>query len=100
MRKLQSNSDIPAMRIWMESLEEKRAKNWEKTNNGLDKIKRLVTDSNLIWQYLALDLEGLVITLNGVEQLKAQLWAEAVRTLVDAIIRAHKRDFEKKEEAA
>lgn len=95
LRKLQSNDDIPSMKIWIESLIAKRAEKWEKTDDGLNKISCLVTDPNFVWTHLDLDVQGLVITVNGADQLKAKLWAEAVRTLVDAIIRAHKRDLEK-----
>lgn len=99
LRNLQSNSDIVSMEIWIKSLKEKRTKNWERTNNGLYKIECLVTKIDLIWQHLDLDLENLTITVNGVDQLQRKLWAESVRTLVDAIIRAHKRDLENQEEA-
>jgi len=40
-------------------------------------------------------LDELTITVGGRNELKQILWAEAVRTLVDAMIRAHKRDLEK-----
>lgn len=63
----------------------------------LDDIKNLVTDFNKIWQILDVDelSKGLTITENGKTKLQADLWAEAVRTLVDAMIRSHKRDLEK-----
>lgn len=99
LKKLQSQDDISSIRIWIESLREKRADKWERTDKGLDKLSDLVKPDT-VWNFLEselsnLDLQKLVITENGVEQLKKELWAEAVRTLVDAVIRAHKRDLEK-----
>lgn len=62
---------------------------------SLDTIRNLVTDPDLVWERLG-DLRGLTITQAGSTELKVKLWAEAVRTLVDTTIRAHKRDLEKK----
>jgi len=49
-----------------------------------------------VWQALG-EFDSLTITQNGKTKLKAELWAEAIRTLVDAMIRAHKRDLEKEQ---
>jgi CRISPR-associated protein Csx10 len=98
LRKLQSQNNIPAMLNWIQGLQSKRQDKWEKTDNGLHKLSQLVTQPQEIWQIFScfkLDLESLVITQDGKTQLQNELWAEAVRTLVYAIIRAHKRDLEK-----
>lgn len=110
LRKLKSRENIPSMRTWINSLQEKRADKWEKTQDGLDKLSRLVTQEQDVWRCLesensSLNLEKvdwkvLSITRDGVEQLKQDLWAETVRTLVDAVIRAHKRDLEKEQQEA
>jgi CRISPR-associated protein Csx10 len=110
LRKLKSKSDISSISTWVESLKQNRADRWEKTQNGLKQLSDLVTQEQTVWRYLEsnvtsinlekLDWEQLTITKDGVRQLKQDLWAEAVRILVDAIIRAHKRDLEKTQEAA
>lgn len=99
LKKLQSQDDISSISTWIKSLREKRADKWEKTDKGLDKLSDLVKPDT-VWNFLEsellnLDLQKLAITEGGVEYLKKELWAEAVRTLVDAIIHAHKRDLEK-----
>lgn len=94
LRKLRSEDDIEAISKWIETLKDKREKQWENTDQGFKKISDLVTKTATVWTHLELDLRSLVITENGLEQLKKDLWAEAVRTLVYAIIRAHKRALE------
>ena len=98
LRRLQSNSDADKAIItgWLTALESvaNRKEKWDNTNQGLSKIRELVTQSEKVWQHLGLNFTELTITQGGEAQLKNELWAEAVRTLVDAIIRAHKRDLE------
>jgi len=107
LRKLRSQSDISSISTWIESLKQNRVDKWEKTQNGLQKLSDLVTQEQTVWKYLEsdipnlnlekLDWDQLTITQGGVGQLKRDLWAEAVRTLVDAVIRAHKRDLEEEQ---
>ena len=122
--RLQEPQDISSVVNWIDSTEEKRAKKWEKTSNGLEKIKNLVTSDRLIWDKLAehtsITLEDLTLTKdadrflsqqqwlevkrtslaeylnnsNNLNSLRLFLWAEAVRTVVYECIRAHKRNFE------
>jgi CRISPR-associated protein Csx10 len=80
-----------------------RQEKWPK--GSLEAIEKLVKDFNWVWTQLGFEpnaLAALTVTANGEAELKTELWAEAVRTLVDAMIRAHKRDWEKSqpEEAA
>lgn len=100
--KLQSADDIETVTRWLDALEavSNRKKKWDKTQDGLSKIRSLVTDQSLVWSHLNLDLDQLVITYNGVISLKQKLWAEAVRTLVDAMIRGQKRALEDAEKQA
>ncbi|MGD1932335.1 MAG: RAMP superfamily CRISPR-associated protein [Leptolyngbyaceae cyanobacterium] len=104
--KLQLDVDAAKVTSWIDALESvaNRKEKWQKTEDGLNKIRSLVDDPQIVWSCLKPDLDGstvsplnldeLVITANGVEELKSELWAEAVRTLVDAIIRAQKRALE------
>jgi CRISPR-associated protein Csx10 len=80
---------------WLDAVQavENRKNKWPA--GSLDTIRNLVTDPDLVWERLG-DLRDLTITQTGLTELKVNLWAEAVRTLVDTTIRAHKRDLEKK----
>lgn len=103
-----------------------RLEKWQKTDNSPNKIRNLVISPDLIWtelnNYITIPLENLTLT-EGAERsltseewervkqtsqedwerqkiprvLRLTLWAEAIRTLVDACIRAHKRDWENRE---
>ncbi|MFP4692352.1 MAG: RAMP superfamily CRISPR-associated protein [Halothece sp.] len=98
LRQLQSLPDQTQVTSWITALENvsNRREKWDKTDNGLQKIRELVTNPQKIWQELNISsLDQLTITVGGCNELKQTLWAEAVRTLVDAMIRAHKRDLEK-----
>lgn len=72
--------------------DQNRQEKWP--SGSLQTIKNLVSDFNSVWQALG-EFDSLTITQNGEAEIPAELWAEAVRTLVDAMIRAHKRDLEK-----
>lgn len=103
-----------------------RLEKWQKTDDSLNKIRNLVTNLNLIWTTLntkiTIPLESLTLTEGAERSLTAEewelvkqtyqedwdrqripqvlqlrLWAEAIRTLVDACICAHKRDWENSE---
>lgn len=98
LRRLRSLHDQNQITSWITALENvpNRKEKWDQTENGLTKIRELVTQPEKIWQALNIvSLDQLTITVGGRNELKQILWAEAVRTLVDAIIRAHKRDLEK-----
>jgi CRISPR-associated protein Csx10 len=97
LRRLQSLRDQNRLTSWITAIESvsNRKEKWDKTEQGLRKIHQLVTDLQKIWQELDISSPELVITVGARNELQQILWAEAVRTLVDAIIRAHKRDLEK-----
>ncbi|NBD31868.1 MAG: hypothetical protein GVY17_02560 [Cyanobacteria bacterium] len=98
LRRLQSLPDQNQITSWITAIENvrNRKEKWDQTDNGLQKIRELVTNDQKIWQALNIvSLDQLTITVGGRNELKQILWAEAVRTLVDAMIRAHKRDLEK-----
>jgi len=98
LRRLRSLRDQGQITSWIEAIKKvpNRREKWDKTDNGLHKIRELVTNDQKIWQALNIaSLDELTITVGGCNELKQILWAEAVRTLVDAMIRAHKRDLEK-----
>ena len=86
---------------WIDSLK-KRTNRYEKWGDArLKTVRQLVTDESQLWKFLSspdydnpIDFNQLTITKNGIKELKQELWAEAIRTLVDAVIRAHKRSLE------
>lgn len=109
--RLQSRSDQQQVTGWIEQLEatDNRLKNWPgengKEKGSLDKIRDLVTDPERVWALLgkttpqeSIDWSALAITKTGESELKDELWAEAVRALVDACVRAHKRETERQME--
>jgi len=127
---LQSFSDAPQAIRWLNHLERRknRCEKWHP--ESLEKIKKYLTEENLIWIDLELyiappsktetgtsadfdkekwakklrkwaeELRKLVapitLTETGADILKQELWAEALYALVDACIRAHKRELESK----
>ena len=98
LRRLKSLSNQTQITSWIEALENtpNRREKWDQTDNGLKKVEELVTNPQKIWQVLNIpSLDKLTVTVGGRNELQQLLWAEAVRTLVDAIIRAHKRELEK-----
>lgn len=80
---------------WIESVKKvtNRKEEWGKS---LGKVEDLVTKEGTAWQYLELQklYPELTITKNGPDVLKRDFWSYAVWTLVDACVRAHKRDLE------
>lgn len=97
MGKLTEQKKPNSVTQWIDAITkvENRKEKW--TGTSLNDIKKLVTDFDKIWQILDVEKlsKELTITDDGKTKLKADLWAEAVRTLVDAMIRSHKRDLEK-----
>ncbi len=78
---------------WIELLEAKD-KGWP--DGSLASIRELVAEPSRVWELLNINFDQLVITASGPDRLKAELWAETVRALVDACVRANKRDLERK----
>jgi CRISPR-associated protein Csx10 len=99
-----SEKDNPVGK-WISTIKQREQK-WP---DGLGKISKLCTDGQEIWTLLEKDAQEkawptvwqeLTITPDGEGVLKNELWAEAVRTLLDACIRAHKRQLEEKQSKA
>lgn len=105
LRQLRSvgESDQQIMLHWINKIREtpNRHEKWQIKDRSpaLEKIQSLVSDKSQIWQILELETDEITLTVSGDEQLKQQLWAEAVRVFVDACIRAHRRDQEQQEQA-
>ncbi|MBW4652151.1 MAG: hypothetical protein KME20_03730 [Kaiparowitsia implicata GSE-PSE-MK54-09C] len=88
---------------WLMALEsiENRERKWP--DGSIAVVRLLATKFGLVWTHLGFDqptVAKLTITANGEQEIRAALWAEAVRTLIDAVIRAHKRSLEDAQEQA
>ncbi|HMX28729.1 MAG TPA: RAMP superfamily CRISPR-associated protein [Blastocatellia bacterium] len=100
-----SDSDKKKSNDWLEQLQntDNRAEKWpdwkNKETGSLQKIHDLVNNAECVWSLLPIEWSDLVITETGQRDLKGELWAEAVRALVDACVRKQKREVEKLQQA-
>lgn len=87
---------------WPNEAKGKRTGNDQRS--GLNRIRALIEERDRVWVLLSsldetdtkpFDWSSLVITETGEDDLKTELWAEAVRAVVDACVRAQKRETEK-----
>ncbi len=93
---LRSKEDANVVLEWFARLEESRNRRpkWEETA-ALRRCKELLEKTDKVWASLGLDQPGeLPRITEDAETLRDELWAYAVRCLVDAYARAHKRDAE------
>jgi len=94
--RLQTFTDNIHVIPWLTSLEQTPNRKDKWSTNSLNNIRRLVSHQDDVWSLLNINFAEISLTRTGEQDLKAELWAEAVRTFVDACIRAHKRDLEHK----
>lgn len=103
LQNLQSLND-PHVMAWLQHLEDtpNRRDKWRPTG-ALEKLKRLLTEEAHVWQAMAPAWqEPPLLTAPRDTEAAAQratalrtiLWAEAIRALIDACLRAHKRASE------
>lgn len=94
VHQVQSWTDRQMVCNWLAHLKEikKRGDKWPK--ESLDILQDLFQQPNRIWQELEGDDQWPTLTENGRNQLRTKLWALAVRSLIDAAIRAHKRELD------
>lgn len=92
---------MQVVRDWLEHLEATANRRDKWPDGAIKKVKEFVayegngSDQNKIWDVLRGHLEvPPAITENAEAEVKAELWAEAVRSYFDACIRAHKRKIE------
>lgn len=91
--------------LWLANLKEtkNRLEKWDEKEKSLNIFQELLSTQNKVWEHLEQALKELAhpsfsqitLTSEGEKYLKKHLWVEAVNILVDACIRAHKRDLEK-----
>lgn len=92
---LRSWTDHGLVKSWLDHLakNKRRAEKWHGT---IPKIKTLFEKPGAIWSILAPE-SWPSLTPAAPQRLRVELWAVAVRTFVDACIRAHKRQLDQKE---
>jgi CRISPR-associated protein Csx10 len=100
--RLRATTDASSVEAWLEGVRAAKSRRDKWPRGALDAIAKLVGEAERVWAALdpSARLERLVITEAGPARLRAELWAEAVRTLVDACARAHKRAVEESARAA
>lgn len=92
--RLQSAADVQRVLGWLNHLGQTKNRREEWPVDSLAHVGELINQTERVWRLLEVDFNKLVLTENGAEELKQELWAEAVRALVDACVHAHKRDLE------
>lgn len=116
LRQLRSTDDSDKQIIlqWMTHIKEisNRFDKWKVGDDSpaLSKIETLITDQTQIWNVLtpkSPDGEqsdpnfwpAITLTASGNDELREELWAEAVRVFIDAFIRSHRREIEETNES-
>jgi len=102
IRRLGSQTDKDEFNDWLNRLEgtRNRAEKWKESDTGsLKKIRNLINNSDCVWTFLDVPWKGLIITESGQKDIETELWAEAVRALVDACVRGQKREVERLQQA-
>jgi CRISPR-associated protein Csx10 len=93
---LRGAADAQAILAWLDHLaaNDRRREKWP--NGAIGKVRDLVEKPAGVWLELTAQ-DWPTLTDGAKERLREELWALAVRTLIDACIRAHKRDLETRE---
>ena len=92
--RLRQPADAVHVLDWAKRVARSQNRRGEWPNERPAHVEELMTDTDRVWKLLDIDFNDLVLTEGGEEKLKQDLWAEAIRSLVNACIRAHKCDLE------
>jgi CRISPR-associated protein Csx10 len=76
----------------LKRIDEMRESKWPR--EALARFIRCLEDRNVVWEALEAGTWP-ILTINARDSLRRELWPEAVRTLIDAALRAHQRAGEK-----
>lgn len=87
---LSSQSDLTRIKEVIKRMETKEAWN----GKTLTCVKQLVEKEETVWECYQINFSQYRLTQDSEATIKQELWMEAVRILVDACVRAHKRASE------
>jgi len=92
---LQAPVDARRVTEWLEHLNKvpRRADKW--TNNAIRQVRRLLSEPELVWTELQAAEKWPKIHKDAAAALKEELWPLAIRVLIDACVRAHKRALDR-----
>jgi CRISPR-associated protein Csx10 len=94
---LRSPADAPRSLAWLDALEGNQRRRDKWPPGALAVVRRLLEDEQGVWEVLG-GAETAVpwptLTAGAERRLRAELWTLGVRALVDACVRAHKRERE------
>jgi CRISPR-associated protein Csx10 len=79
---------------WLKHLKATKNRREEWPPGSLELVQNLIEHDEVVWSFLQVDFSRLVLTTDGMRELQQELWADAVRALVNACVRAQKRDLE------
>jgi CRISPR-associated protein Csx10 len=87
---------------WLARIQDSKNRERAWPKEALEVVRKLVSEPDQVWGALKIDFTRLIITTSekntaqsAEAERKQEMWAEAVRTVVDACVRAHKRELEK-----
>jgi CRISPR-associated protein Csx10 len=79
---------------WLDHLEKTKNRREKWSENSLRAVRTLIEEPEAVWRLLGIETAELIVTEGGQDVLKEELWAQAVKALVEACVRAHKRELE------
>lgn len=94
VQQVKTADDVQLVRNWITRIRGNDRRNEKWPGQSLQEIEALVSNRDLVWQQLGGVDTWPVLTADGREKLKYELWALAFRSLIDACVRAHKRHLE------
>ncbi len=97
LARLHSQQDRRIVSDWFSRLEKSKLRKEAWPEDARSKCLQLVQDDNAVWRALQLEGSWEILTEDGKAAVQRELWAFAVRALVDACARAHKRQSESSE---
>ncbi len=83
------------LRGWLRGVKETKNRRDKWPDGALAAIGDLLSDKGLVWQYLREQCPNewhTPLTTDAEDRLEEKLWAVAVRSLIDACVRVHKRE--------
>jgi CRISPR-associated protein Csx10 len=105
VRRLRGPQDVHGLLAWLGHLAKLREKRWPKKAlhcgrhdrqgqpQAAGRLIDLLTNPDEVWRLLCSD-RWLVLTQGGSDRLRRELWAEAVRNVIDAALRIHQHELE------